>query len=109
MNAWRRSAAISSFALYVSSSSTLKFFFHAARIHAARTVLYKTGPLSLSSTFLLRRECARSLIKSLPLENLQRNHETDYTPYKQNSDRNPVRRKRRAFVHQGAEHVVERG
>jgi hypothetical protein len=59
MNTWRRTAAISSFALYVSSSSTLKFFFHAARTHAAQVVVYKTGPLSLSSVFLssLRNLC----------------------------------------------------
>ena len=62
MNTWRRTAATSSFALYVSLSSTLKFFFHAARTHAAQVVLYKTGPLSLSSINLFAFKITSAIV-----------------------------------------------
>src|SRR5215213_2123222 len=42
----------------------------------------------------------------LPSKNLQGHNKTDQTPGKQYGDRNPVGRKRGAFVHQRSEQIV---
>src|SRR5690242_7575251 len=45
---------------------------------------------------------------SLPFEDFQRDDKTHETPRDEYRDRKPVGRKRRAFVHQCAQHVVQR-
>jgi hypothetical protein len=62
-------------------------------------------------SFMLR-VCVRrklSCYNSLPFEDLQGDEEAHDKPRKQYRDWNPVGRKRRTFVHQRAEDIVERG
>ena len=69
-----------------------------------QAILYKTGHVDLSSIFSFSHP-----VYSLPFENFQGHDKADHTPRHEYRDRGPVGRKRRTFVHQRAEGVVERG